>query len=139
MNKQIIIILSFVAIGLFILSKFSFKKEVVLDSQTNSEGSVIVEIIPPRDILENSDIWRFNVSLNTHSIELTEDLTKISVLIDDKGKIYNPESWDGSPIGGHHRSGFLMFKAINPLPKTLTFLIKNVGDIEKRNFNWNLK
>ncbi|MDO8340561.1 MAG: hypothetical protein Q7T59_01160, partial [Candidatus Woesebacteria bacterium] len=71
-----------------------------------------------------------------HSIELTEDLTKISVLIDDKGKIYNPESWDGSPVGGHHRSGFLLFKAINPLPKTLTLSIKEIGNIKNRDFSW---
>ncbi|KKP31785.1 MAG: hypothetical protein UR21_C0005G0007 [Candidatus Woesebacteria bacterium GW2011_GWC2_31_9] len=95
-QKLFIIIFAIFLVSLIIYSKFIIKNKsnIVLDTQTNSEGSVIVEITPPQDILENFNIWRFSVNLNTHSIELTEDLTKISVLIDDKGKIYNPESWD---------------------------------------------
>lgn len=79
--------------------------------------------------------WDFQVTMETHTQDLSEDLTKSSVLIAD-GKQYLPVAWDGTPPGGHHRKGLLRFKAIAPQPRTLELQIRMAGDLSPRSFKW---
>ncbi len=84
----------------------------------------------------------FNVSMNTHSVDLDQyDLGKLAVLRDDTGNEYHPVSWDSVP-GGHHRQGTLTF----PLPdsvsqgkaKYLEIVIRDVAGAKERVLEWEL-
>ncbi len=105
------------------------------ETKTDNQASVNI-VVTPFDLGRESTEWKFNVSMNTHSVELGEDLTQSAVLIGDDGKEYKPVKWEGSP-GGHHREGVLSFASIIPYPQYLTLQIKNIGGVE-RSFSWTL-
>lgn len=105
------------------------------ETKTEEQESVTV-VVTPLDLSSNSKEWKFDVGMNTHSVELDQDMTKIAVLVDDKGKEYKPLSWDG-PVGGHHREGVLIFNQITPNPKSVELKISDIGDVV-RSFTWQL-
>lgn len=107
------------------------------ESKSDDQGAVTVEV-RPIDLSPNSQVWKFEVTLNTHSVELDDDLVAQSVLVDDLGKVYRPLSWEGDPPGGHHREGVLTFQPITPLPFRLELHIRNVGTINNRIFTWQM-
>lgn len=82
---------------------------------------------------------RFEVRLNTHSVELDQDLAAASSLKDNKGNTFQPTGWDRSPPGGHHRSGTLSFPALVPGTETVTLIIKGVGKDSERIFSWQVQ
>ncbi len=108
-----------------------------LETKENSDGPIAISVTP-QGLTTNSQKWDFEIGLNTHSGSLDTDLVTVSELIDDQGKSYKPTSWEGSPLGGHHRSGVLKFNAISPRPKSIELKIKNVGGISERSFKWGL-
>ena len=149
MNTKIIVIVGIILVIVVIGSFISRKKEIpqgeveqkqiqnTLSPQTNSEGSVGVEVIPV-EISDTSDLWQFKIVLNTHSVELDQDLTKITLLVDDKGNEYQSLSWEGAPPGGHHREGVLTFDSISPQPSSIELVVRDIDGIEERKFSWNL-
>ena len=106
------------------------------ETKTEEQADVTV-VVTPIDLSLNSKEWRFDVGMNTHSVELDQDMTKIAILVDDQGKEYKPISWEG-PVGGHHREGMLIFNQITPNPKSVELKISNIGDVV-RSFVWQLK
>ena len=105
------------------------------ESRTDKQEGVTITVTPI-DIFSQAKEWKFNVDMDTHSVELDQDMTKSIVLIDDQDKEYEPINWEG-PIGGHHREGMLIFNVIEPMPKSVEIKIKNIGDVV-RNFTWQL-
>ena len=101
------------------------------------EQASITVTITPIDISPQSKKWKFNIVMDTHSVELDQDLIKTAVLIDDQNKEYKPISWEGS-TGGHHREGVLTFNQITPIPKSIELKISGLGDVI-RSFTWQLK
>ncbi len=93
--------------------------------------------VTPIDLSESAEKWKFKVVIDTHSVELDQDLTASSYITDDNGNIEFPVEWDGSSPGGHHREGVLSFEAIEPFPSFLELRISDVGEAE-RLFQWNL-
>jgi len=108
------------------------------ETKTDEQASVTVTVTPT-DISLQSKEWKFDVVLNTHSVELDQDMTKIAVLVDGQGKEYKPLSWNGSEPGGHHREGVLIWNAIEPTPKSVEIKIKDISEIPERSFKWDLK
>ena len=106
------------------------------ETKTEEQASVTV-VVTPLDLSTNSKEWKFDVGMNTHSVELDQDMTKIAVLVDDQGKEYKPVSWEG-PIGGHHREGVLIFNQITPNPKSVELKISDIGGVV-RSFTWQLQ
>lgn len=102
-----------------------------LDAQTNNEGEVIIAVTPIDQIN-----WSFEVVMNTHSAELNEDLTTVSILVDENGNEYKPVEWRGDPLGGHHRAGTLIFGEIAPAPKSIILIIRQIGGVVERKFEW---
>ena len=111
-------------------------------TRTDQQGMVVVELTPlnlgmPGDTLE------FDVSLNTHSVDLSMDLAQLSTLTTDTGVIIHALRWD-APRGGHHVSGKLIFPAVKDGVAILngvtsfTLQIRNV-DADLRTFEWQLK
>lgn len=82
--------------------------------------------------------WDFEMTLESHTHALSDDLTKSTVLIAG-GKQHTPLSWEGAPPGGHHRKGRLHFKAITPQPASVDLQIRLSGDSSPRSFKWLLK
>ena len=74
--------------------------------------------------------------MNTHSVELDQDMTKVAILIDNQGKEYKALNWEG-PSGGHHREGVLIFSQITSIPKSIELKISDIGDVV-RSFVWQL-
>ena len=107
------------------------------ESKIDEQGSVTVTVTPTL-LSEESKEWKFDVVMDTHSVELDQDMTKVSVIVDDQGKEYKPLSWEGAEAGGHHREGVLIFNQITPKPKSFELKISDIGGVV-RSFTWQLK
>lgn len=103
-------------------------------TQTDSQSSVTIDVTPKQLGAEEKNI--FTVSLNTHSVELDFDFTKIMVLKDDLGNLYSALEWTGSR-GGHHLSGDIIFPEINKQAKNIELQINGIGGVN-RVFKWGL-
>jgi hypothetical protein len=77
--------------------------------------------------------------MNTHTVDLVEDMTAVCTLKDDQGREYHPVSWNGAPPGGHHRKGVLEFPALDGSTKSVTLVIRNVGGVPERAFEWKVE
>ncbi len=106
-----------------------------LETKTDEQGGVSVAVTPT-DISAESKEWQFAIVMNTHSIELDQDLVKLAVLIDDQGKEYKPARWEG-PTGGHHREGTLVFEPVAPAPQSIELKINGIAGAA-RVFTWQL-
>jgi len=106
-------------------------------AQTSNERGIKITVIL-QNIRNATNAWAFEVTLETHTQALSDDLAKSSVLMAD-GKQYTPLSWEGAPPGGHHRKGKLRFKAIVPQPRSVELQIRLSGDTSPRSFKWLLK
>ena len=107
--------------------------------QSNAGGSVTIDI---EWIKAKDGLLMFDVSMNTHSVDLDQyDLGELAVLRDDTGNEYHPVSWD-SASGGHHRQGTLTFPVPDSLSpgkaKYVEIMIRDVADIEERVLKWEL-
>lgn len=147
MKKNVIIILSavaFVAGFLIFYQDRSIKpnastgqqiNSVQWETKTDDQANVNV-VVTPLDLSPQSADWKFDIGMNTHSVELSQDMTQSAVLIGDDGKEYKPTKWDG-PTGGHHREGVLTFNTITPTPKSVELKITGIADTF-RTFTWQL-
>jgi hypothetical protein len=110
-------------------------------ARTDQQGAVVVEVTPIN--LDNpGQTLDFQVSLNTHSVDLSMDLAALARLSTDNGNSVQGISWD-APKGGHHVSGKLSFpatlngKTFLDGATQLTLTIKNL-DAPTRLFTWSL-
>jgi hypothetical protein len=111
---------------------------VELTTQNSSQNGVSVAVTP-RTLSSDAETWEFNIVLDTHSQDLSDDLAKSVVLLDGSGARYEPVAWDGAGPGGHHREGVLRFRRITPQPGTIELLISRNGESGARVFRWELK
>jgi hypothetical protein len=103
-----------------------------------SDKQSIKITVAPKNIPKAEKDWDFEVTMESHTQALNDDLTKSSVLIAD-GKQYMPLRWEGAPPGGHHRKGRLHFKVIVPQPRSMELQIRLTGEPSPRSFQWLLK
>lgn len=108
-----------------------------LPEKSNDEKAVSIKVTP-KDVAFGKPV-RFRISMNTHSVPLDFDLAAISVLKDDRGTVFKPTGWKGSPPGGHHRSGTLSFPVLPAGTKAITLTIRDVDGVRERNFEWPLR
>lgn len=107
----------------------------------DQQGAVIVEVTP-LNLDQPGQTLDFQVSMNTHSVDLSMDLTALATLETDSGRQVGAVAWDG-PSGGHHVSGTLSFPALiegKPLfegASQFTLTIRSV-DAEARVFTWDI-
>lgn len=104
------------------------------ESKIDEQASVTVTVTPT-DISIDAKEWKFNVLMDTHSVELDQDIAGASILIDNPGEEYKPSRWEGAGPGGHHREGTLVFAPIKPYPQHLSLIIKDIGG-KDRLFAW---
>ena len=146
--RNIVIVLSVVIISFSFLSA-AFKttdtditkatNDIVgfdLPAKENDENGVSIEA-KPIDFSFDKQI-KFDIAINTHQGSLDFDMTKISVLEDDKGNKYQPLTWQGSEPGGHHRYGVLTFPELNQDTLYIKLTVKDVYGVAERIFSWEL-
>lgn len=109
-----------------------------LAQQTSSDRGVTVRATP-RDISSTAKVWEFDIVLETHTQNLTDDLKTGAVLVVGGGAKQAPLSWEGDPPGGHHRKGVLRYAAVSPLPDAFELRIQRPDEPAPRNFRWTLK
>jgi hypothetical protein len=108
---------------------------------SDQQGAVVVEVTP-LNLGNPGQTLDFQVSMNTHSVDLSMDLSTLASLATDTGLQVDAISWDG-PLGGHHVSGTLSFPATvdsKPLlagASQLTLTIRSV-DSDARVFTWSI-
>lgn len=107
-----------------------------LPARTSSAAGVTVKVQP----LAGTPIGSaFEVTFDTHSQELKDDLVKSAVLVPDAGAPLAPAAWQGDPAGGHHRKGVLRFDAITPAPTRVELRIHRAGEPAPRVFRWEIR
>ncbi len=107
-----------------------------LPEKTNSENAATITA-KPVDFGFGTPV-KFYITLTAHQGSLDYDMAKVSVLLDAEGNSYQPVSWDGSPPGGHHRSGTLTFPALRGKTGNMKLIIKGIYNVPERLFEWTL-
>ncbi|MEK7277887.1 MAG: hypothetical protein AAB342_03625 [Chloroflexota bacterium] len=110
-------------------------------ARSDSQASVEF-VVTPLNLSAPGETLDFDVSLNTHSVDLSWDLATQSVLSTDTGLEVKGASW---PVGGgHHYEGTLSFpsktadgKLLLDGAKKLTLTVRDAATPE-RVFEWEL-
>ena len=111
-------------------------------TRTDEQGAVTFEVTP-LNLSKAADSLEFDVSMNTHSVDLSMDLAQLATLTTDTGLTVQAAKWDATP-GGHHVPGKLIFpvtqdgKSVLEGAGKLTLTIVNV-DAPTRLFEWSLQ
>jgi hypothetical protein len=109
-----------------------------LAAQKKSDRGVTV-VVTPQNLSVDAKTWDFKIVLDTHSQDLTDDLTKSAVLLDETGARHAPVGWEGAGPGGHHREGTLKFEPVTPAGDAIELRITRAGEATPRSFRWRLK
>ena len=105
--------------------------------QTLQVGEVVI-IATPKTLAFNKKPV-FDLQFDTHTVELTFDIAKSSYLLEDRERKLTGASWQGSPPGGHHRSGQLIFPATLTETDSVELVIEKDLDNQEVRFRWDLK
>lgn len=108
-----------------------------LTTQSTSDQGVTVRVTP-KSVGSPDSRWEFVVTLDTHSADLSDELTLSATLVTDDGRTFRPVSWRGAPPGGHHREGVLAFDVPAPRPGVIELRIARPGEAAPRIFRWQL-
>ena len=106
-------------------------------TRSSSDQGVTVKITP-KLIGSIDKRWEFAIVLDSHSVELSDDLTQSASLTTNDGRTLTPVSWTGAAAGGHHREGLLAFEVPAPRPSTVELQIARTGEPAPRIFRWQL-
>jgi hypothetical protein len=106
-------------------------------AQTTSERGVSIKVTP-KSLGSRNGRWEFSIVLDTHSADLSDDLTQNASLTTADGRTFKPVRWTGSAPGGHHRQGVLTFEVPAPPPTALELRIVRAGEAAPRTFRWKL-
>ncbi len=126
-----------VAAGAIIAINRNSNPAAVINSPTpqiDSQNSVDVSV----SLLPGSGTLDFRVEMNTHSVELNNDMAEAGEMTDSGGKIYKPLAWEGSGPEGHHRGGILSFEMPPANTRFVELKLKDIGGVKERVFKWDL-
>ena len=107
------------------------------EMKSNKQNKVRIDVRPVQ--LLSGKPSKFEIRMNTHSGDLSQDLVAVCTLKDNRGREYRPTNWDGSPPGGHHRSGVLEFSELAEGTESITLVIREVANVPERVFNWSVE
>lgn len=105
-----------------------------LPPQSNSASGVTLKVTPRR---LNASTWEFDLTFDTHSQDLKDDLLRSAVLVAGGAQVA-PLGWEGDPPGGHHRKGVLRFAAPAPRPAMIELHVSRPGESKPRIYRWRL-
>ena len=136
MPRRHMTFVGFVFAALFAVSTAAAAAEF---KEISTQGGGVTVRAKPAELTLDAKAWTFEIRLDTHSQDLSDDLVQASVLVDDAGNQYTALGWDGMPPGGHHRKGVLSFAPVRPLPAAIELQIQRPGEPAPRRFRWPLK
>ncbi len=105
-----------------------------LSPLTDTQNNVQVDVTPRMGASSTS----FEIRFTTHSGSMDFAVDQIARLQDDLGREYKPLQWNGSPPGGHHRSGTLVFAPMPAEVSSIQLTLSKIGNAD-RVFKWKLK
>ena len=108
-----------------------------LAARTSDSGGVRV-VVKPTSVAAGA-AWEFEVTMDTHTKPLSDDLTRATVLVDDSQQRYAPTDWQGDPPGGHHRKGVLRFLPPSGQPRSFELRMDGIGGPGARVFRWTVQ
>lgn len=94
-----------------------------LDTRSLTAGDVDVEI-QPRQLDDQGAT--FAITLDTHSVELSADLTEATLQVGDTA--WTGARWSGDGPGGHHREGELRFESTGPASGPVRLTLPGLPD-----------
>jgi hypothetical protein len=106
-------------------------------TQAVAGGGVTVKVtyLNPK----GGDGARFQVALDTHSVNLDSyDLKTMTVLRDDAGNAYAPAAV-ANKGSGHHRETTVSFAKVATGTKRVELVVKDVAGVKERIFRWDLE
>lgn len=106
-----------------------------LSTQTLVDGTVTYKVTH-KNLAPAAASWDFDISLDTHTGSLDQDLVTLVRLVDDKGNEYKAVSWEGDQPGGHHREGLLKFSPVTPRPASIELKIQTTTNNENNSLRW---
>ena len=105
-------------------------------TRAQSGGGVTVKVTYLNP--QGTEDSRFQVVLDTHSVDLDKyDLKILSLLRDDSGKTYEPTGAENKG-SGHHREVTVVFPRPSAGVESLQLVIKDVAGVKERVFRWEL-
>ncbi len=110
--------------------------------RVDRQGAVEIAVWPLDLDVQGGDLLAFEVSMNTHSVDLSMDLAPLSTLSTDAGLQVKAVSWTGG--SGHHVRGLLTFPSVTsdgtPLLANGQRLVLTIRDVDapSREFAWEL-
>jgi len=108
------------------------------ETKENTGGNVTVAVTPINLSIGTSP--SFNITFETHSVNLDYDVATTATLSDDTGQTYGASTWSGSPPGGHHRNGTLSFSLpVSDTARTVTLTLSDIAEVPVRTFSWEEK
>ena len=106
-------------------------------TRSHSGGGVTVKVTYLNP--ESTDDARFQVALDTHSVNLDGyNLKDLSFLRDDTGQSYPPTQVENKG-SGHHRELTLIFPKPSDRTKRFELVIQDIAKVKERSFFWDLK
>ena len=109
--------------------------ENILQAKTISQNGLTIQASPEPFV--RGDAVKIYLTFETHSGELSLDLTKVARLQDSNGTKYQPTVWNSLPPNEHHLSGTLVFSAPNGEPSSIKLVLTDVYGADWV-FEWNL-
>jgi hypothetical protein len=107
-------------------------------TRVSDEAAVVVDITPLNLDRAQGEL-AFQVGLNTHSVDLSYDLSQMAVLRTSHGVEITALTWEGPTTGGHHVSGLLTFPAVELSgAEWIEVVVMGVADVPERTFRWEL-
>ncbi|OGG23993.1 hypothetical protein A3A79_02240 [Candidatus Gottesmanbacteria bacterium RIFCSPLOWO2_01_FULL_43_11b] len=103
------------------------------ETKEHEGGNVTVSVTPLT--IKPGFPASFDVAFETHSVDLAFDVEQIATLTDSVGTVYTAY-WEGSPPGGHHRSGTLRFTPDIDTLTSITLTFSDIANIPTRTFIW---
>ena len=137
-STKILLLLILVSTGIIIggirgSAPASSQAQSSSETKENDSGEVRISVTPR--VLKSGFPASFDIAFETHSIDLVFDVEDVATLTDTTGTTYIPH-WEGSPPGGHHRSGTLRFTPDLKRKTTLTLTLVDIAGIPSRTFSW---
>jgi hypothetical protein len=106
----------------------------LLAAQSVSGGGVVVTVKPL--ILAPGQPAAFEIAMNSHSVEIVEDMLAATVLRDSAGGQLPALAWEGPGPGGHHREGVIRFAPLASDLGEVVLIIRGVAKVPEREFRW---
>ncbi len=114
----------------------SNKQEILLEEKQVSGNGISVDVSGIYNRPQKSII--FTVKFTTHSGSMDFRVDEIATLMMNDEKISIPATWEGSPPGGHHRSGKLSYKDVPADSQSIILKLSTKGRMGVRRFIWDL-